>query len=93
MPEPEVVLVINRRGRIVGWTEGAKCPGGRQKARTPCLCRRPRSIPARARWVRGIEIAADGHVPELEIVLTVRREGRVVVARKRHDGRYDAHVR
>jgi hypothetical protein len=52
VPEPELALVINAYGEVVGYTSATMSAPGRSRARTRCTCRRPRSTWAAARSAR-----------------------------------------
>jgi hypothetical protein len=46
VPEPELVLVLNNRMEIVGFTAATTSPRATSRARTRSTCRRPRSTTA-----------------------------------------------
>ena len=80
VPEPELVLVINRRGQIVGYTIGNDLSCRDIEGENPLYLPQAKTFDACAALGPGLLVRSDPLPPETEIRLHILREAREIFA-------------
>src|SRR5262249_52488841 len=79
VPEPELVLVVSRSGKIIGYTAGNDLSCRDIEGENPLYLPQAKTFDRCASVGPGVLIAEQPLAPEAAIRLTIRREGQAVV--------------
>jgi 2-dehydro-3-deoxy-D-arabinonate dehydratase len=78
VPEPELTLVLNRRGRIVGYTIGNDMSSRSIEGENPLYLSQAKIYDGSAALGPGVLVREDPLPPDAQIALSITRQGQVV---------------
>jgi len=78
VPEPELTLVVNSRGEIVGYTAGNDMSSRSIEGENPLYLPQAKVYNGSCALGPAIELLGAGELPELEILIAIKRGGAVV---------------